>query len=488
MGILFMVLWPVLFTDVTDAWKLSSRKHRLAISAAGVFSELILAGLCTLGWALSEPGIVQSMFFVVSSATWISTIIVNINPALRFDGYYLLSDILGVDNLQARSFAMTRWQFRKWFLGVNVPPPETELSVRKRAGMMFYSIYTWMYRIFLYTAIAVLVYYRFTKVLGIVLFASEIVLFLGWPIYSELQQLKFLRPVMSFNKRSVTTLVIISIVLVWFCFPLPRTERFNAITVPGNNQVVYVPHKARIEALYVTRGDVVSQGQPLVLLSSIDLEGEIALTHLEIEEVKREMDVLRQKILDRALLPEKQGLVSALEEKLKGLNEIQKMLTVKAEVSGEVYQWDERLAVNQSVRKDQVLGQIAASSNVEIMCFVPEEYLDSVRVGQEVEFRSHDTLQFFKGKVDTISPSRARYLRYPQLASIYAGELPVIRSDGQSLLMIESYYPVKIVRVDSETGLRFGQTGEVFVRRHWRSRLMSVIRYVTSVIWRESGF
>ncbi len=109
MGVVFLVMWPVLFTDVTDGWRLPKRSQRFAISIAGVVVELIMAGICTLLWSMSKPGLAQSVFFVIASATWISTLLVNLNPAMRFDGYYLLCDLWGVDNLQSRSFAVARW-------------------------------------------------------------------------------------------------------------------------------------------------------------------------------------------------------------------------------------------------------------------------------------------------------------------------------------------------------------------------------------------
>ena len=488
MGILFMVLWPVMFTDVTDAWKLSSRKQRLWISGAGVISELILAGLCTLGWALSEPGMAQSVFFIISSATWISTIIVNINPALRFDGYYLATDLLGIDNLQSRSFAITRWQLRRTLLGIKVPPPEEGLTNRQHFGMVIYSIYTWIYRIFLYTAIAVIVYFRFTKALGIFLFIMEIILFMGMPIYSEIKQLKLLRKSMSFNRRSTTSLVVLSLFVVWFVMPLPRTERFPAITTPAENQVLWVPHQARIDELFVSRGDTVRAGQPLVSLVSEDLKASIVLTQLEAQEIKRQMDVFMQDANSRALLPEKQSSLSALEEQLEGLKRIQQQLTIKAEVDGEIYQWDEHLSVGQSVGKDQVLGQVAPLGSMEIECYVPESLVGAFELGNTVLFRSNGNLQEVEGVVTTIRQSRARFLRYPQLASVYGGEIPVLPTEGKALSIVESYYPVRIEIKNPPENMRFGETGEVFVTGYWRSRFISIMRYVLSILWRESGF
>lgn len=118
MGIAFIVLWPVAFCDVTDAWKIKSRKQRLGIALAGITSEAVLAAFALIGWCLTAPGILNSIFFVTSSVSLVSTLAVNLNPSMRFDGYYILMDLWGIDNLQPRSFAVARWFYQKIFLAL----------------------------------------------------------------------------------------------------------------------------------------------------------------------------------------------------------------------------------------------------------------------------------------------------------------------------------------------------------------------------------
>ncbi|MBN2561808.1 MAG: hypothetical protein JXQ75_12840 [Phycisphaerae bacterium] len=85
-GVALILLFPVAYSDVTDSWRLSSRRKRLRISLAGVIAELVIAGLASFMWAISSPGVLKSLCFVLSSATLTSTLLVNLNPAMRFDG------------------------------------------------------------------------------------------------------------------------------------------------------------------------------------------------------------------------------------------------------------------------------------------------------------------------------------------------------------------------------------------------------------------
>ncbi len=127
MGVAFLVLFPVLYTDASDAWKLASNQKRMAITAAGVIAELTIAGLATIGWAFSDPGYFQSICFVLASLNWVSSLLINVNPAMRFDGYYMLSDLLGVENLSERAFVWFRREMYRVFLGFTSADPEPRL-------------------------------------------------------------------------------------------------------------------------------------------------------------------------------------------------------------------------------------------------------------------------------------------------------------------------------------------------------------------------
>lgn len=101
MGVAFMVLLPMFYTDVSDAWRVNDRRARLLIGAGGVLAELLLACIALLAWSLLPDGPARTAAFMLASATWITTLIINLNPFMRFDGYFLLSDLWAVDNLRA---------------------------------------------------------------------------------------------------------------------------------------------------------------------------------------------------------------------------------------------------------------------------------------------------------------------------------------------------------------------------------------------------
>ena len=124
MGIAFVVLWPMLYTDTGESWKLRKRSQRLAVAAAGITAELALAGLATLLWSLAEPGPLRSAAFYLATTSWTLSLALNASPFMRFDGYFILSDLLDLPNLHERSGALARAALRRTLFGWNEPDPE----------------------------------------------------------------------------------------------------------------------------------------------------------------------------------------------------------------------------------------------------------------------------------------------------------------------------------------------------------------------------
>lgn len=128
-GVAFMVMMPVLYSDVSDAYRLTDKRKRLAVAAAGVLAELGLAAVATVLWSFLPDGTVRSLAFVVATTSWIMSLSVNLNPLMRFDGYYLLADGLGVANLQDRAFAFGQWRLREWLFA---PGPRRRRGSERR--------------------------------------------------------------------------------------------------------------------------------------------------------------------------------------------------------------------------------------------------------------------------------------------------------------------------------------------------------------------
>ena len=118
MGVAFLVMFPMLYTDTGESWRLKNARHRLAIASAGVAVELALASVATLLWSLSPDGAFRNGLFFLATTSWVLTLAVNASPFMRFDGYFVFSDMLDLPNLHERSSALARNWLRRTVLGV----------------------------------------------------------------------------------------------------------------------------------------------------------------------------------------------------------------------------------------------------------------------------------------------------------------------------------------------------------------------------------
>jgi len=133
MGVAFMVMMSLLYTDTTAAWRLSSRRERLLVVAAGVMSEMSLGAWAAFAWCLLPDGFLKSSAFLLATTTWIMSLTINM-----IDGYYFLSDSIGVANLHQRSFAHTKHALREWLFGFGAAKPE-EFPTGLDRGLILYA-------------------------------------------------------------------------------------------------------------------------------------------------------------------------------------------------------------------------------------------------------------------------------------------------------------------------------------------------------------
>lgn len=485
-GVALIVLWPVLYTDITDGWKLSDRRERLNISMAGVIVETVLGGLATLAWAFSSPGIWQSVFFIVASVSWISTLLVNLNPALRFDGYYVLCDLWGVDNLQSRAFAVTRWKLREIFLGLKMAPPESLVSGRL-SGYMLYSIYTWIYRLVLYIGVAVFVYYHFGKALGIFLFFLELIVFILWPIESELEYLYKARAQLTWNKRSIFTTCFVGILAGWFFLPFPHNVKFYGVVSSAGAQTVYIPEDGIVEQVFVQEGDIVKKGQELLKIKSQDLGNKLKQALLERAETEQRLFAAQKTNESNVVIRSLEAQIEAANANVQRMRNSLQYLDITADIDGTVYLWDRDLKPGEALAKDYSVGKIANFNKLYIEGFVPEGDVDSLSINGEVNFNPLSYIEDVKGKIVRILPIKDRVLLYPQLASVNQGPLPVtVDSATKKAFLVESFYLVVIELDPNEEGLGIGQTGVVEYRGPWRSLFRKVVRNIIA-LYRQEG-
>ena len=193
MGMLFLVLTPALYCDVTDSWLLPNKWHRIWISAAGIYVELFLASIATFVWFYSEPGLLNSLSMATMFICSINTVLFNANPLLRYDGYYVMADWLEIPNLRIKSTQFFAYLIQEKVLGLEIPV-QSYLPRSRRFLFVTYAIASYVYRwvvtfSIIYFLSQVLKPYKLQSI-SYMLATGALVPLLGMPVY---QIVKFLR-------------------------------------------------------------------------------------------------------------------------------------------------------------------------------------------------------------------------------------------------------------------------------------------------------
>jgi putative peptide zinc metalloprotease protein len=266
MGMMLLVFTPCLYCDVSDSWMLPSKWKRAAIGAAGMYVEVIIASIATYLWWNSHAGIFNQLCLDVMFVSSVSTILFNANPLMRYDGYYILSDILEIPNLRQKASSILSRTATQWCLGIK-QPEDPFLPQRKRGLFALYavasSLYMWMVSasIFLFMW-SVFKPYRL-EVLGQILAAGALWGLVIRPLQS---MIKFLnvpgrRDEVKALNVTVSGIVAAVVLAAIALIPLPQRVWCAAELRPRGEEMVYVTVAGRLESLAVKAGDVVKKGR-----------------------------------------------------------------------------------------------------------------------------------------------------------------------------------------------------------------------------------
>jgi len=487
MGVAFLVLWPVLYTDASDSWRLVSRRQRLLIGAAGIIVELSLAAIATMIWSFLADGPIRSAVFLIASTTWIATLFINLNPFMRFDGYYLLSDWLEIPNLQNRAFALGRWHLREWLFGFGDDAPEFFSELRKRL-LIYYAYATWVYRFFLFLGIALLVYFLFFKALGVFLMLVELCWFIFMPAFNEIKQWWIRKSDMRFNKKMLRTLLLTLLFLTGLFYPWDTSVSLPAVWRAEQQVQIFSLQAGQISELSSKQGDSVKAGQLLIKQSSPDLEYAITQGQHRIDDINHQIALRgispelqkRAQVLWRELEAERAAQRARLQE--------QQQLIIRSSIAGVLVEMMEPLELNDWLPADTYLAAVVGPSSTLLEAYVYEQDLEEIALEATGWFYPNDTLLApIKVSVVEIDSASTRTLVEPYLASTQRGEIATRQSQDGELTPETPIYrvlarPIQVVNAPEQV-----MTGRIRLEGESRSIFERLLLKVTAVLIYESG-
>ena len=412
---------------------------------------------------------------------------INLNPLLRFDGYYVLSDWLGVPNLQSRAFAFGQWKMREWLFGWGDAAPEA-LPRRRQRILTGYAWAIWVYRAVMFIGIAVLVYHFFFKVLGIFLFVVEIGWFLAWPVYQEVQVWWKRREEVMQSWRGRVVGVVVVVILLSGLIPLDRMVAIPAVLEARDRATIFSPVPARILEVKVQEGDHVGKGDILVILESPKLEQQMHILkeRLAALEVRVQREAAYQEDRD-----DHQVIGEALQgerKEMEGLLKVRGQLTLRAPFSGLVTDMPSSLHEGMWVSTDFPLAHLINPERMVVQAYATEEQQVRLTADNEGWFYADDPArQPRHGQVQDLRQVDESQFTLTYLASLYSGPIPVRQDDQGKIKPEASIYRVTLDVDDGGEGWTQAVRGLVHVEGESRSVVRQLWEHVAAVLIRESG-
>lgn len=458
MGAYLILGTPCAYVDATGSWSLPDKWKRIVICLAGMYFESIVAALAVFVWSATSPGLLNSVAYNVIFLASAVTVLFNISPLMRYDGYYILSDLLELPNLRARSLQSVREFVKRRILGVPLAK-RSETS----PGMS----------VFLLAFGAAAAVYMATVTLGI---AAVLSFKLGWlglaagVLAVGSRAVSSLRSAVAYlctapetapvrvRAASVGALLILGVPLGVVVLPMPVNVYAAAVVGREREQVLRLEASGFVESVHVAPGEAVRAGQPIARLSNDTLQDGIleARSRLEAAEIKR--DALLT--VDPAGSRQEQLRADAYARELRRRQEQIDALSLVGVDAGEVVQCLSEAEIGRLVPEGAPIATIVSGA-WETRALLTQEQVAAAapRVGDAVEFRAVGlTGRPLRGFVRRITPAGGRTVNLAPLTAQGGGDIIVRDGAGTTTA---PYFELTIVLEPADVPLRCGMTGEV---------------------------
>jgi putative peptide zinc metalloprotease protein len=423
MGIAMMLGMPVLYTDTSDSWRLAKRTERLAIVFAGVAAELIVATVAIALWPFLGEGLARQICFALATSSIVLSVSVNLNPFMRYDGYFALSDYLEIPNLQPRAFNLGIWKMRELLFDLRHPAPEL-LPARMQRILIAYATLTTVYRLGLYLGIVAVVYAMAGKAIGIILGLFEIVVFIALPFAREFGAWWQLRGEIVARRRVRWVIGATVSAGLMLLVPWQSTVEAPSVLVGGQEQAVHMPLAAKVSRLAATDGQVVAAGDILFSADAADLDQQAAKAALELRALEFQLSRSHTRDKERDERGVIESRLAKARDKLRSIDQQRGQLMIRAPFGGRVVDVDPEITAGIWINPKRQLARLVASDGVVVRGLVSDTDVGRIAVGSSAVFVPDDPGRARRTLVvRTIAPAGDGHLAEPVLADRYGGSV-----------------------------------------------------------------
>jgi putative peptide zinc metalloprotease protein len=390
MGVLLLVFMPVPYVDASAANGFRNKWRRAFVGSAGMMVELYVSAFAMLVWAAAEPGLVRAVAFNVLVIAGFSTLVFNANPLLRFDGYYILADLIEMPNLAQRGTQYWRYLGEKYLFRMREAESPV-LTAGERNWLLAWTPLAFAYRMTVLVAIVMYVAGAWFFI-GVAFAAWGVATMVGLPLVRAFTYLSALPRAEATRSRALAVLGGVALALALFVafVPVPLHTRTEGVVWLPEEAQVRAGTSGFVRAVLARPGARIQPGTPLIESVDPALTAQIAYTQAKLDELDAKLD--SQWFDERVQAELTRQDIARESAQLARLNERAAQLVARSQAAGRfVIDRPEDLP-GRFVHKGELVGYVAQDSRTIVRTVVSQNDIDLVRGGvvrAEVRLADH---------------------------------------------------------------------------------------------------
>jgi len=376
-GVMLLVFIPVLYVDASASAAFSQKHRRIIVGAAGILVEMALAAIATIVWLQGSPGLGRTVAFNVMLIGGVSTLLFNGNPLLRFDGYYIFSDLIEIPNLGSRANAYFLYLVQKHLFKID--DIESPVIVPSEAKWLLgYAALSFAYRMIVSLGIALFLATRLF-VIGLVMAIWSVIAIAILPIFKGAKFLATSSRLRGQRRRAfaVVGALAAAAAMILFLIPLPYSTVAEGVVIVPDQAEVRAKTEGFVTQVAAAPGADVQPHQTLIALEDPILDAKVEVIEAQLDETRQRLDAVRQ--IDRVQAEMFEEQAAHLAERLAAVRVQEQGLNVDSDQSGRFVVARAEDMPGRFVKRGDLLGYVIANGNPVIRVLAPQADVDLIR-------------------------------------------------------------------------------------------------------------
>jgi putative peptide zinc metalloprotease protein len=451
------VFFPLPYVDASSAWAFSSKWHRAVVGLAGILAELALAAIAAIVWANTSTGTVHIVAYNVIFVASVSTLLFNGNALLRFDAYYVLSDLIEIPNLGNRSKAYLYYLVKRYSWGLK-HTTNPAYTMGERVWFLFYGIASTLYRIFICVRILLYLNDRLPKQFSLIvpIFAFSAVV--TWVFVPVGKFLKYLFSGQELHRQRPRAVISFALCLGGIIYGLGLLEvpdycRLEGIIEPNNLTTVYAQESGFVSSFSTSGSSVSPDELPLITTQNQNLQAQQQSLSAQRQrlEVLRRMSELNEAAATQILDEQ----IRALNEQIERVNEQIATLTIRTPLQGTWFSPNIHAAKATFLDRGRPVGQVGHFDELVVVGTTPQTMAAQLtQADKDVELRIKGYPSLcLKGVIQKIAPAGQSSLPAAALGYTAGGSTAVKQTEQGRIQTAERIFEVRI-SLDPDEAIR----------------------------------